>query len=60
MNNMTPPTAVDQPSRRTLAVRGQLETAFGSSLGIWQNPGRAPGGWIWIETHRPGQQSFGQ
>ncbi len=60
MNELMTNMPADQPSRRTLAMLGQLETTFGHSLGIWQNPGKNLGGWTWVETHRTGQQSFGE
>lgn len=60
MNELSTYMPADQPSRRTFAILGQLETTFGHSLGIWQNPGKTLGGWTWVETHRAGQQSFGE
>lgn len=60
MNELTTSLATDQPSRRTLAMLGQLEAAFDTSLGIWQNPTKVPGGWTWFDTQRSAGRSFGQ
>lgn len=60
MNELTTSLATAQPSRRTLAMLGQLEAAFGSSLGIWQNPSKVRGGWTWFDTQRSARQSFGE
>ncbi len=59
MNAPTPYAVANDISRRSLAMLEKLESVFGSSLGVWQNPQHVPGAWTWVETHRPNQQSFG-